>query len=48
MIDLLEDRRGSPERFKSVGMEGPKISVSKMPLRSPRRANARARLTASV
>jgi len=37
-IDRLEDRRGSPERFKSVGTEGPNISVSSMPLRRPERA----------
>jgi len=44
--DRLEDNRGSPDRFKSVGIEGPNISVSKIPLRSPRLANASARLTA--
>ncbi len=41
----LEDKRGSPDKFKSVGMEGPKISVSRIPLLRPRRANAKARLT---
>ena len=41
----LEDKRGSPLRFNRVGIEGPKISVSRMPLRSPRRAKARARFT---
>jgi hypothetical protein len=41
----LEDNRGSPERFRRVGIEGPKMSVSRMPLRRPRRANANARLT---
>lgn len=41
----LAERRGSPERLRSVGIEGPKISVSRMPVRRPRRANASARLT---
>lgn len=31
-------------RSKSVGMEGPKMSVSRMPARRPRRARARERL----
>lgn len=44
----LEDNRGSPDRLSSVGIEGPKISVSRIPERSPRRAYARARFTAMV
>jgi hypothetical protein len=47
-MSVLDDNRGSPERFSSVGMEGPKISVSSTPLRWPCCANARARLTAMV
>lgn len=43
--DLLSSRRGSPERFRRVGMEGPKISVSRIPVLIPRRANDSARLT---
>ena len=42
---LLDESLGSPERLRSVGIEGPKMSVSRMPLRWPRRAKARARLT---
>ena len=41
----LDDNLGSPERFRSVGIEGPKMSVSRIPLRWPRRAKARARFT---
>ena len=41
----LEDSLGSPERLSSVGIEGPNISVSSIPLRRFRRANARARFT---
>lgn len=44
---VLAERRGSPERFSNVGIDGPKISVSRIPLRRPCRANARARLTVS-
>lgn len=47
-IHRPEDSRGSPERFRSVGMEGPKMSVSRIPLRRPRRANASARFTISI
>ena len=43
--DPLSSRRGSPERFRRVGMEGPKISVSRIPVLIPRRANDSARLT---
>lgn len=42
---LLEERRGSPERLRRVGIEGPKISVSRMPARWPCRLNASARFT---
>jgi hypothetical protein len=42
----LSDNRGSPERLRSVGIEGPKMSVSRIPLRRPRRVNARAKFTA--
>ena len=37
---LLLDNRGSPERSKSVGMEGPNMSASRIPDRRPSRANA--------
>lgn len=43
--DPLSSRRGSPERFRRVGMEGPKMSVSRIPVLIPRRANDSARLT---
>lgn len=39
----LSSSRGWPERLRSVGIEGPKISVSRMPVRIPRRAKERAR-----
>lgn len=42
---LLEERRGSPERLRRVGIDGPKISVSRIPARWPCRLNARARFT---
>lgn len=42
---LLDESLGSPERLRRVGIEGPKMSVSRMPLRWPRRAKARARFT---
>ena len=45
---VLAESLGSPERFNKVGIEGPKISVSRTPLRWPCRANANARLTAIV
>jgi hypothetical protein len=32
-MDELEDNRGSPERLSRVGIEGPKMSVSRMPAR---------------
>lgn len=35
-------------RLKRVGMEGPKMSTSRMPERSPRRAKARERFAAMV
>jgi len=41
----LDDKRGSPERLRRVGIEGPKISVSRIPARWPCRLNARARFT---
>jgi hypothetical protein len=44
MLDLLLDKRGSPERLKRVGMEGPKMSVSRIPARSPSLAKASDRL----
>lgn len=47
-IHALVDNRGSPERLSNVGIEGPKMSVSRIPLRSPRRANARARFTVLI
>lgn len=36
------------ERPRRVGIEGPKMSVSRIPVRRPCRENDRARLTASV
>lgn len=42
------DNRGSPERFRSVGIEGPKISVSRIPLRSPHLAKAIAKFVEIV
>ena len=45
MNSVLSSNRGSPARFSRVGIDGPKISVSKMPVRIPRRANERARFT---
>ncbi len=42
--DVLDDSLGSPERFNKVGIEGPKISVSRIPDLNPFRANARAKL----
>jgi hypothetical protein len=42
---LVGERCGGPEpeRLKRVGMDGPKMSVSRMPVRRPRRAKARER-----
>lgn len=42
---LLSSSRGSPERLRRVGTDGPKISVSRRPVLIPRRAKERARLT---
>jgi hypothetical protein len=33
--DELEDSLGSPDRFSNVGIDGPKMSVSRIPDRSP-------------
>jgi hypothetical protein len=44
--DLLGESLGSPERFIKVGIEGPNISVSRIPVRWPRRENASPRFTA--
>ena len=41
----LSSSRGSPERLRSVGMDGPKMSVSRIPVLIPWRANERARFT---
>lgn len=43
---LLSSSRGSPERLSNVGIDGPKISVSRIPALMPRRAKERARFTA--
>lgn len=43
--DKRGERRGSPDKLSKVGIEGPKMSVSRIPARWPRRAKARARLT---
>lgn len=32
-IGLLDDNRGSPERLNNVGIDGPNISVSSIPVR---------------
>jgi hypothetical protein len=48
LVDELGDRRGSPERLRSVGIEGPKMSVSRIPALRPRRAKASARFTELV
>lgn len=45
---ILSSRRGSPERFRRVGMEGPKMSVSRIPARIPRRAIAKAIFTVNA
>lgn len=41
--NLLSSSRGSLDRLSSVGIDGPKISVSRIPVRIPRLANERAR-----
>lgn len=41
----LGERRGSPDKLSKVGIEGPKMSVSRIPARWPSRAKARVRLT---
>lgn len=45
---LRSSRRGSPDKLSRVGIDGPKISVSKIPVLMPRRAKARARFTARM
>lgn len=45
---VLSSNRGSPERLRSVGIDGPKISVSRIPVRMPRRAKERARFTVGL
>ena len=44
----LSSSRGSPERLSSVGMDGPKMSVSRIPVLIPRRANESARFTVAL
>jgi hypothetical protein len=48
MRRFVEERRGSPERLSRVGIEGPKMSVSRRPVRWPWRARERARFTVLV
>lgn len=43
--DKRGERRGSPDKLSKVGIEGPKMSVSKIPARWPSLARARVRLT---
>lgn len=43
--DKRGERRGSPDKLSKVGIEGPKMSVSKIPARWPSLAKARVRLT---
>lgn len=45
LLFSLSSSRGSSLRSRRDGIEGPKMSVSKMPVRTPRRASDRARLT---
>jgi hypothetical protein len=42
------DNLGSPDKLSNVGIEGPKTSASRIPALNPLRANAKARLTATV
>lgn len=48
LVHTPSDNLGSPLRFSNVGMEGPKMSVSRMPVRHPLLTKAKARLTAIV
>ena len=43
-MNVLDESLGSPDRSNKVGIEGPKISVSRMPVRRPNLARARDRL----
>ena len=45
---VLLDSLGSPDRSKSVGIDGPKISASRIPARRPSLANANDRFAATV
>lgn len=47
-VYLLCDSRGSPERSKRVGTDGPKISVSRIPALYPSLAKAKERFAATV
>lgn len=42
---LLSSSRGSPYRSRRLGIDGPNISVSRIPVLMPRRARDNARLT---
>ena len=42
---LRGESLGSPDRFNNLGMEGPNMSVSNIPVRLPCLTNANARLT---
>lgn len=48
LSDLLLDSRGSPDRSNRVGIDGPKISASRIPARRPSLANANDRFAATV
>lgn len=44
-VDELDDNLGSPDSESKVGIDGPKISVSRIPARSPLRAKDNAKFT---
>lgn len=45
---LLVDSLGSPDRSKSVGIDGPKMSVSRIPALKPSLANESDRFAATI
>lgn len=45
---LRSSSRGSLDRFNRVGIDGPKISVSRIPVRIPRLAKDRARFAIPI
>lgn len=48
MAFLLLDSLGSPDRSNKVGIDGPKISVSSIPVRNPSLAKASDRFAISL